>query len=98
MNWGWILIQKECTGCGICADVCLEQAVQQTREMPYPEPVQGRCTGCMDCVKECPFAAIHVKKIIAGENIRALKKRRSDHGSKNRRPVRGIHQGISGTA
>jgi len=54
-------VENECTGCGICADLCPSDAILMTREMALPEPVSGRCTGCMTCVEECPFEAIVVK-------------------------------------
>jgi coenzyme F420 hydrogenase subunit beta len=60
MEWEWKLITEECTGCGICADVCRDEAIQLTREMAYPEPVPLACTGCLDCVAQCPFEAIEV--------------------------------------
>ncbi len=63
MNWQWILIQDQCTGCGICADVCTYQAIKMTRQMAYPLAVPGRCVGCLDCVRECPFDAINVHEL-----------------------------------
>ncbi len=63
MSWSWRLVETECTGCGICADVCPADAILMTREMPLPEPVPGRCTGCMTCVEECPFEAIVVEPV-----------------------------------
>jgi formate hydrogenlyase subunit 6/NADH:ubiquinone oxidoreductase subunit I len=60
MSWDWNLIQGDCTGCGICADVCPHDAIRMTRDLAYPEPVQDRCVGCMICVQQCPFAAIEV--------------------------------------
>jgi MinD superfamily P-loop ATPase len=60
MEWEWKLISEECTGCGICADVCQYDAIQLTREMAYPEPVPLACVGCLDCVAQCPFGAIEV--------------------------------------
>jgi ferredoxin len=63
MDWDWRLIQQECTGCGVCADVCDYAAILMTRAMAYPEPVDDQCTGCMVCVTECPFGAIEVDGI-----------------------------------
>lgn len=56
----WKLIRENCTGCGICADVCDFDAINMTPEMAYPEPVPDACTGCLDCQEECPFDAIVV--------------------------------------
>jgi ferredoxin len=63
MGWEWKLIVKECTGCGICADVCPHGAIQMSREMAYPEPVLLKCVGCLDCIAECPFGAIEVSNV-----------------------------------
>ena len=63
MNWEWILINQECTGCGICADVCPSDAIKMTIDMAYPSPIPGRCEGCLQCVKECPFDAIKVQEM-----------------------------------
>ena len=62
MTWEWNLIIKECTGCGICADVCPSNAIALTSDMAYPGPVPSQCEGCLKCVHECPFDAIHVQQ------------------------------------
>ena len=64
MDWKWKLAQANCTGCGICFDVCPEEAIHMPRDMAYPEPVDGKCVACMECVQECPFDAIEVKEAI----------------------------------
>jgi Pyruvate/2-oxoacid:ferredoxin oxidoreductase delta subunit len=63
MDWDWKLIERECTGCGICADLCPHDAILMSREMACPEPVPSRCTGCMVCTEQCPFDAIEVKQV-----------------------------------
>jgi len=60
MAWDWKLIVGNCTGCGICADVCPHDALAMTRAMAYPQPVPAACTGCRECVVQCPFDAIEV--------------------------------------
>jgi ferredoxin len=60
VDWQWRLILRDCTGCGICADVCPYGAIAMPRETAYPEPVDGRCVGCMECVEQCPFEAVEV--------------------------------------
>ncbi len=60
MSWQWKLKIEDCTGCGICCDICPEEAIKMTSDMAYPEPVSGRCNGCLKCLKECPFEAIEV--------------------------------------
>ena len=64
MKFEWILIKANCTGCGICDDVCPEDAINMTIETSYPEPIIGKCTGCMICYKQCPFDAIEIKKMV----------------------------------
>jgi caffeyl-CoA reductase-Etf complex subunit CarE len=61
MEWEWKLIERNCPGCGICADLCPHNAIAMTREMAYPRPVPSACIGCMICVDQCPFDAIAVK-------------------------------------
>lgn len=55
------IIEKKCTGCGICADSCPEGAIQI---------IDGKarlvneifCDGLGACIKECPFGAIVVEE------------------------------------
>jgi ferredoxin len=65
VDWQWRLILRDCTGCGICADVCPHGAIAMPRETAYPRPVDGRCVGCMDCVQQCPFDALEVYQAAA---------------------------------
>ena len=67
MDWQWRLIPGNCTGCGICADVCPHAAIAMPREAAYPAPVEGRCVGCMDCLPQCPFDAIEVCQAAAAK-------------------------------
>jgi ferredoxin len=67
LDWQWRLILRDCTGCGICADVCPHGAIAMPREIAYPEPVEGRCVGCMDCVQQCPFDAVEVCQAAAAK-------------------------------
>lgn len=64
MEWEWNLVVRECTGCGICADVCAHGAIAMTREMAHPEPVPLACVGCMICVQQCPFDAVEVHELL----------------------------------
>ena len=64
-DWEWELIRRECTGCGICVDVCPHAALTMPRELAYPEPVPQACVGCLDCVQECPVDAIVVRPLAA---------------------------------
>ncbi len=60
MTWVWHLNMENCTGCGICLDVCPEEAIWMPRSSAYPESVEGKCVGCQECVDECPFEALDV--------------------------------------
>ncbi len=62
MMWEWKLMVENCTGCGICRDVCPEEAIDMPRETAYPASVEGECIGCNECVEECPFDAIEVNE------------------------------------
>jgi len=62
MNWLWTCRMDQCTGCGICLDICQEDAILMPRSQAYPSPVEGECIGCMQCIQECPFDAIEVTK------------------------------------
>ena len=61
--WEWRLLEGNCTGCGICADVCEEKALEMPREAAYPKAVPGKCTGCGTCARECPFDALRVEML-----------------------------------
>jgi len=56
------IVVDQCTGCGICFDVCSELAVLMPRETAYPELIVERCSGCLICAAECPFEAIVVEE------------------------------------
>lgn len=60
MAWRWILRQSDCTGCGICCDVCPHGAIAMPHTAAYPAEVPQACTGCLECVEQCPFDAIEV--------------------------------------
>lgn len=63
MAWSWILRAESCTGCGICADVCVPGAIQHPVTDPLPAPGPEPCVGCQACVEECPFDALEVKAV-----------------------------------
>jgi formate hydrogenlyase subunit 6/NADH:ubiquinone oxidoreductase subunit I len=62
MPWQWKLNQQQCTGCGICADLCPHGAIHMSREVAYPEAVSLRCVGCQVCVEQCPVDAIEINE------------------------------------
>jgi electron transport complex protein RnfB len=47
---------EECSSCGLCADRCQMDAIEETEDA-Y-QIVDGRCIGCGLCVAECPTEAI----------------------------------------
>ncbi len=53
-----IVNEKECTGCGICYEVCPVGAISVNR---IAEIDESKCTACLACVKECPQGAIAVR-------------------------------------
>lgn len=74
MRYRWQLIKDQCTGCGICVDLCSVRAISMPREKSYPEGIDEKCTGCLVCVEECPFEAIEVIEneiIKEGEEFRS---------------------------
>ncbi|MFW6189987.1 MAG: DUF362 domain-containing protein [Planctomycetota bacterium] len=48
--------EMECTGCGICSDVCPVEAI--SLEDGFACVDQEECTECLTCVDECPVEAI----------------------------------------
>ena len=55
-----IVDEKECVSCGVCADVCPEEAIT-IRDIAEIDP--RKCTGCGSCVDECPNRAIFLVKL-----------------------------------
>ena len=51
--------QKECTGCGICQDVCITEALIVDEAAKVDTK---KCKGCGACVAECPNDAISLRK------------------------------------
>lgn len=51
-----VIRQTDCTGCGTCFDLCRFDAIRQTREGLFIDPMD--CEGCGVCVDLCPENAI----------------------------------------
>jgi ferredoxin len=47
--------QKLCLNCGLCVDICPEQAISMDDTAAIDS---SKCTGCGSCVNECPNDAI----------------------------------------
>lgn len=47
---------EKCNGCGICVDVCPENAIEIIDGKAYIDV--NSCTGCSKCVVACPQDAI----------------------------------------
>ena len=47
---------QECTGCGICVDVCPAEAISLVEGVATVDP--EKCTQCLSCLDECPVEAI----------------------------------------
>ena len=52
------IVTEKCIGCGICIDVCREEAVSFHDDLPFVEIDAERCTCCGICAHECPNEAI----------------------------------------
>ncbi len=53
-----VVDKKMCTGCGLCEDTCLEEAISVE---DIAEVDSGKCTGCGNCVEDCPNEAISLE-------------------------------------
>ncbi len=62
----YIIIPEKCTMCGLCFDVCKDNAITGEKRKSYLsgyhpfEIAQKRCTKCGECIKVCPTGAIIV--------------------------------------
>lgn len=52
-----VIESDKCTGCGICADVCPNGAIEINHRATINEQI---CTGCEICVSRCPHKAITI--------------------------------------
>jgi ferredoxin len=47
---------EECISCGVCAEVCPEEAITEGEDVYEIDP--EKCTDCGTCEDECPVDAI----------------------------------------
>jgi MinD superfamily P-loop ATPase len=60
-----IIRQQDCTGCGVCLDVCRFDAVRAVGTVYRIDPVA--CEGCGVCARFCPVKAIDFSERLCGE-------------------------------
>ena len=53
-----VVDKNECTGCGVCADVCPTEAIT-VKDVAMVNAEE--CTDCGACVDECPTGAISLE-------------------------------------
>ncbi len=68
------IIENECIGCGICADVCPENAIKMDFRKAHIDT--QRCSDCGICINTCLRNAIMRKSVT--QDIVTLKKRMDD--------------------
>jgi NAD-dependent dihydropyrimidine dehydrogenase PreA subunit len=51
-----VVDKNECTGCGICTDVCPVGAASLVDGVSVIDP--DKCVECLSCIDECPVEAI----------------------------------------
>lgn len=60
-----VIRQNDCTGCGICQDLCRFGAISNTVDMLHIDSIA--CDGCGVCVRFCPEGAIDFPQRRCGE-------------------------------
>ena len=65
----YIIVPEKCTMCGLCQDVCKDNAITGEKRKPYLagylpfEIVQKRCTKCGECMKVCKYDAVRLVSV-----------------------------------
>jgi len=53
-------VNENCTGCGLCADICPRKAIDCAEGKPvWKKP---KCEACLACLHRCPASAIEYRK------------------------------------
>lgn len=50
-------ITKDCTGCGMCIEACVVQAIPETGALPFVID-DAACVLCGECEAICPMGAV----------------------------------------
>ena len=53
--------KEKCTCCGLCVDICPEQAISMNDAVTIES---SKCTGCGSCVNECLTEAISLSNAV----------------------------------
>lgn len=53
------VVEKHCTGCGICPHSCAHDAITIDGGIAYIDP--EKCAGCSRCITVCPVKAINIQ-------------------------------------
>ncbi len=56
-----VVDKEKCVNCGICINVCPEEAISMNRDVAIDS---SRCTACGSCVNVCPNEAISLSAMI----------------------------------
>lgn len=68
------LPKKECTGCGLCVDVCVHKAISLVAESKtgflYPQIDNLKCTSCNRCEDLCP--SLNILKVRRSKTLKAI--------------------------
>jgi ferredoxin len=59
-----VIDRQRCMNCGLCIDICPEQAIDMN---PIVAIDSIKCTGCGSCIKECPNEAISLSEMMASQ-------------------------------
>ncbi|OQA24455.1 MAG: ferredoxin [Verrucomicrobia bacterium ADurb.Bin345] len=60
-----VIRRRDCTGCGVCFEICRFEAIRRDGDVYCVEP--AACEGCGVCVRACPAQAIDFPERISGE-------------------------------
>ena len=74
-----VVDDEKCSGCGVCKDVCTENAVEIKNKKSWIN--EKMCRGCNLCVLKCPEKTIHLANYESLENL--IEKYKNSETAKN---------------